>query len=137
MPLAGAALRRVVGSPVVRELAEMAARRLQERRQERLSVEDRRFLERAIIEDIANNPVLVNEIGAEPPTRSRTAGGGLAATVGAFGVILAMVTGEQAFDWTTLTAAIVGVWGGVTTLVGRLRVGLKPVAWWNPLTWWR
>lgn len=95
----------------------------------------------AVRDAITNDPVLVNELNAEPPRQSRVVWGSSLATVGSVvagaipvAVALGIISPEQGQaildGWTSIIpalGAVVALGGGIFSLYGRLAKGLKPL----------
>ena len=78
---------------------------------------------------MADDPIALNELSAEPKYKSRVVVGSTAAVVVSLGVVLTQLT-ENPFpyyDWQALGPAIAVVWASGFALYGRLRSGLRPL----------
>lgn len=130
-------LKQILERPIVRELAAAAAERAAAKLGGGLNAAERAEVERDIANDIAGNPVMVNEISAEPLSQSRTWIGGLVALFSGLATILTLFDGGGSFDADTAITAATTIAGGLATLVGRGRSGLAPAKWWNPISWFK
>lgn len=143
--------------PVLRALAAAAAKAVSDRlesRGERTSPGDVFENTEAIAQEIASDPVLVNNAGGEGIRESRVFSGGAWAAGGGLGVLLSQV-GDflQRFDGTPFLelwsqpgftvqfiAMLFGTTaggGGLFTMIGRWRSTLPPMTrkLWNPFSW--
>jgi hypothetical protein len=94
-------------------------------------------LARQLADRLLANPEFKNQINAEPLPQSRVAQGTAAAMIGALGIVLQQLSGNDflQYDWAILGPALLALWGGSWGLYGRVATGLKPVfsAW----SWFR
>lgn len=78
---------------------------------------------------VGKDPVVVNQMNAEPAYKSRVVVGSGAALAAAIGAVLVQVATNEFpnYDWTVLGPALATVFGTGYALYGRLKSGLKPL----------
>lgn len=82
-----------------------------------------------VIRRLEANPVVVNEVNAEPPVQSRIVLGSVTAATVSLGVVLTQLTTQPfpQYDWGTLMPALATLAGAAYALYGRLASGLRPL----------
>lgn len=87
-----------------------------------------------VVDALANNPVVVNQLNAEEPVQSRVAWGSVIATAGstiagvtAMGSAMGWLTPDEGAAITGGVTGLVGAAGALYALYGRFATGLKPL----------